>query len=66
MGIRDLYDREGVHQGEGGVDGLEYGPGWVESRSVLGIIGGTTVRAINADDVSFLLLSSGRMRYPLY
>ena len=52
--LRQEGDREGVHGGlEGkGVDGIEYGRGWVESLQVLERVGGTTVRAVSAQEVS--------------
>lgn len=53
-GAREEDDREGVHGGvEGkGVDGIEYRRGWLDSLQVLDTVGGTSVRAISAADVS--------------
>ena len=53
-GVRDEVDREGVHGGSDGhgVDGIMYSHGWFDKLHVLDIVGGTTIRAISADDVS--------------
>jgi hypothetical protein len=49
IGVRDVEDREGVHSG--GVDGVEYEPGWLGKLQVLGRVGSTVVRGIDSDDV---------------
>lgn len=57
IGVRDVEDREGVHSG--GVDGIEYDPSWLAKLQVLGRVGGSIVRGIDADDVSDLTLIKG-------
>lgn len=52
IGIRELRDREGFHEGPGAVDGIEYPSGWIDGLEVLGKVGETIVRGINADQVS--------------
>ncbi|CED84651.1 Dual specificity phosphatase [Phaffia rhodozyma] len=54
MGIRDLRDREGYHEGPGAVDGIEYESEWLNGLEVLGKVGQTVVRGINVDQYAHI------------